>query len=210
MSLTLYIDSNYLSPYALSAFVALRKKGLPFTTVPVDLQAGAHRTGAMSALSATLRVPTLSDGDFHLSESSAIAEYLEDSYPGPRLYPADPKPRAKAREIQAWIRSDLLPLRMERSTEGVFREVTPKPLSEAAQAAADKLIRAAERLLPQGAEHLFGEWCIADTDLALMLQRLLRAGDPVPERLAVYARGQWQRPAVQAWLALGRHVQEGK
>jgi glutathione S-transferase len=204
MSLTLYIDSNYLSPYALSAFVALREKGLAFTTIPVDLQAGAHRTGAMSALSATLRVPTLSDGEFHLSESSAIAEYLEDAYPGPRLYPGDPKHRAKAREIQAWIRSDLLPLRMERSTEVVFREVTPPPLSEAAQAAADKLLRGAERLLPPGAAHLFGEWCVADTDLALMLQRLLRAGDKVPERLADYANAQWQRAAVQEWVALGR------
>ncbi|HEX5276969.1 MAG TPA: glutathione transferase [Fluviicoccus sp.] len=201
----LFVDANFLSPYALSAYVALREKGLPFETVPVDLQAGAHRTGAMSALSVTLRVPTLSDGDFHLSESSAIAEYLEDACPGPRLYPADPKHRAKAREIQAWIRSDLLPLRMERSTEVVFREVTPPPLSDAAQAAADKLVRAAERLLPPGSAHLFGEWCIADTDLALMLQRLLRAGDAVPERLAVYANSQWQRPAVQEWLALGRN-----
>jgi glutathione S-transferase len=204
MSLTLYIDSNYLSPYALSAFVALREKGLAFTTVPVNLQAGAHRTGAMSALSATLRVPTLSDGEFHLSESSAIAEYLDEAYPGPRLYPADPKQRAKAREIQAWIRSDLLPFRMERSTEFVFLDVTATPLSEAARAAADKLIRAAERLLLPASAHLFGEWCIADTDLALMLQRLLRAWDTVPERLAVYANSQWQRPAVQEWLALER------
>ncbi|HEX5360871.1 MAG TPA: glutathione S-transferase N-terminal domain-containing protein, partial [Fluviicoccus sp.] len=72
----LYVDANYLSPYALSAYVALREKGLSFEAIPVDLQAGEHRTGAMSALSATLRVPTLSDGEFHLSESSAIAEYL--------------------------------------------------------------------------------------------------------------------------------------
>lgn len=204
----LYVDANFLSPYALSAYVALREKGLPFATVAVDLQAGEHRTGPMSALSATLRVPTLSDGDFHLSESSAIAEYLDEAYPGPRLYPADVKQKAKAREVQAWIRSDLLPLRMERSTEVVFRQVTPPPLSEAARAAADKLIRAAERLLPPGAEQLFGEWSIADIDLALMLQRLLRAGDAVPDRLADYARGQWQRPAVQAWLALGRDSQE--
>ncbi|MGV8577848.1 glutathione transferase, partial [Pseudomonas aeruginosa] len=48
----------------------------------------------------------------------------------------------------------------------------------------------------------FREWCIADTDLALMLNRLVMHGDPVPERLRHYAHKQWQRPSVQAWLAL--------
>ena len=49
-----------------------------------------------------------------------------------------------------------------------------------------------------------GEWCIADTDLAMMLMRLVHHGDDVPERLASYARAQWQRPAVQKWLQLPR------
>lgn len=43
---------------------------------------------------------------------------------------------------------------------------------------------AAERLLPAGRQNLFGEWCIADTDLAMMLNRLAQHGDGLPERLA--------------------------
>ena len=35
-----------------------------------------------------------------------------------------------------------------------------------------------------------------------MLNRLVMHGDPVPERLRHYAHKQWQRPSVQAWLAL--------
>jgi glutathione S-transferase len=51
-----------------------------------------------------------------------------------------------------------------------------------------------------GAEHLFGRWSIADLDLALMLNRLVMNRDPVPDRLACYARDQWARPAVQRWV----------
>lgn len=59
-----------------------------------------------------------------------------------------------------------------------------------------------EKLLSHGQDNLFREWCIADTDLALMLNRLVMHGDPVPERVRHYAHKQWQRPSVQAWLAL--------
>jgi len=51
---------------------------------------------------------------------------------------------------------------------------------------------------------LFGSWSIADVDLALMLNRLALNGDAVPEKLAEYARRQWQRPSVQEWVSLKR------
>jgi glutathione S-transferase len=58
----------------------------------------------------------------------------------------------------------------------------------------------AEQLLNAQASNLFGNWCIADTDLALMLHRLIMNGDAVPERLKTYATQQWQRPSVQHWV----------
>jgi glutathione S-transferase len=200
----LFVDSNYLSPYAMSAYVALREKGIPFEVDLVDLKNGQQRSSTYSALSLPQRVPTISDGTFSLSESSAIAEYLDEAYPGPALYPADIKEKAKAREIQAWLRSDLSAVRQERSTEVVFRKHTPLPLSDKAQAAAQKLFGAVERLLPPGEQTLFGSWSIPDTDVALMLNRLVLAGDAVPERLAAYAAQQWQRPSVQAWVELSQ------
>ena len=203
----LFIDSNHLSPYAMSVFVALREKGIPFDAIPVDLQAAEHRAPAYGAISATRRVPCLDDDGFRLSESSAICEYLEARYPGTALYPADIRQRAKAREMQAWLRSDFVEIRTERPTECVFLERSPPPLSSAGREAAGKLFDAVEGLLPQGGHSLFGQWCIADTDLALMLNRMLMSGDPVPERLAQYARAQWQRPSVQAWVKAERPVQ---
>jgi len=203
----LFIDSNYLSPYAMSAFVALREKDIPFEVALIDLQSSEHMAAPYSGVSTTLRVPTLSHGQFHLSESSAICEYLEEIHPSKAIYPANVQERAKAREIQAWLRSDLMPIRVERSTEVVFLKSSPPPLSNAAQAAADKLFKAAESLLPFGNQTLFEQWSIADADLALMLNRLVLAGDQVPERLAKYANTQWQRPSVQEWVNMPRNIQ---
>lgn len=110
--------------------------------------------------------------------------------------------RARARRVQAWIRSDLMPIREERSTDVVFAGVKKAPLSEAGKASAEKLFATAGSLLAHGKQNLFGEWCIADCDLALMLNRLVLNGDDVPQALADYATFQWQRASVQRFIAL--------
>ena len=56
---------------------------------------------------------------------------------------------------------------------------------------------------------MFGEWSIADADLALMLNRLVLNGDAVPERIADYARDQWQRPSIQQWVERFRQAHAG-
>lgn len=198
--LRLYVDSLYTSPYAMSVFVTLREKGLAFDTIPVDLDAAQNQAADYTRLSLTQRVPTLVEGDFALSESSAITEYLDQVYPHTPVYPTDPKQRAKARQVQAWLRSDLLPIRQERSTLVVFCGQKMPPLSPVAEAAAAKLIAAAQALLAGNPDYLFGQWSIADVDLAVMLKRLILNGDPMPAELVAYAQRQWQRPSVQAWV----------
>lgn len=200
----LHVDAQYTSPYAMSVFVALREKRLPFTLEKVDLAAKEHRGAAFARTSITQRVPTLVDGSFTLSESSSIAEYLDEAYPGPGLYPRDVKARARARQVQAWLRSDLMPIRVERSTEVIFIARSSQPLSQDAKAAAGVLFAAAGELLQPGQENLFGEWCIADLDLAVMLNRLVLNGDEVPGYLATYAHRQWERAAVREWVAMPR------
>ncbi|WP_342115568.1 glutathione transferase [Pseudoduganella sp. OTU4001] len=201
MSLKLYVDSQFTSPYAISAFVALREKGLDFDMETVDLEAGKNKELAYTGKALTGRVPCLVHNDFMLTESSAITEYLEEMFPAPEhraLYPVLPQKRAIARQIQAWVRSDLGALREERSTYTVFYKRAEQPLSPAAQAAADKLVHLAERVIE--GPYLFGRWCIADTDLAIMLSRLVMNGDPVPQKLKDYVAHQWQRDSLQDWL----------
>ena len=198
-SLRLYADSQFASPYAMSAFVALHEKGLPFEIVTVDLAASENQAAGFASMSLTRRVPTLLHGDFSLSESSAITEYIDEAFPGTPLYPVDSRNKARARQVQAWLRSDLMPIRQERPTEVVFYGAKRPPLSAAARESAQKLFSAAELLLPRGSENICGQWSIADVDLALMLNRLVLNGDSVPERLAAYAKQQWLRPTVQLW-----------
>lgn len=201
---TLHVDRLRVSPYAMSAFVSLTEAGVPFRIETVDLDAGAQHAPPYAATSLTRRVPTLVQGDFRLSESSAIAEYLQDTVDGARLYPRDARARALARQVQAWLRSDLVPIREERSTETVFLRRADAPLSDRARQAAGRLADAAGALLAHGGPNLFGDWCIADTDLAVMLNRLVLNDDPVPAPLADYARRQWQRPSVQRWVGFER------
>jgi glutathione S-transferase len=54
----------------------------------VDLFKGEHRQPAYLAINPSGQVPTLEDGDFRLTESSAILKYLAEKT-GSRAYPAD-------------------------------------------------------------------------------------------------------------------------
>ena len=46
------------------------------------------------------RVPALQHDDFMLYETSAIAAYVDDVFPGPKLTPDDPRKRAR---MNQWI-----------------------------------------------------------------------------------------------------------
>jgi glutathione S-transferase len=184
----------------MSAFVALTEKQLSFEVRTLDLAVAANNDPEYARTSLTQRVPTLIDGDFALSESSAIAEYLNDAYPDPPIFPADLHELARARQVQAWLRSDFMPIRQERPTTTIFYRPVSTPLSSAAQISSRKLCAAASGLLSHGGENLFGRWSIADVDLALMLNRLILNGDDVPIHLVRYAKAQWERPSVQLWV----------
>ena len=204
----LYGNATWTSPYVLSCFVTLREKGLPFEVRDVALDRGEHRAPDYARASLTSRVPMLVDHDFTLSESSAIVEYLEDKVPSPPVLPHALEHRARCRQLMAWVRSDLMPIREERSAEYVFYPhdaLKPfAPLSPAAERAATRLFTAADALVPHDAGPLFGDWCIADTELAMMLQRLVKTGAPVPAKLRDYAEAQWRRASVQAHVTQPR------
>lgn len=212
-ALVLHATRDFSSPYAFSAYVALKEKGLPFELTFLDLAVGEHRRPPYAADSITGRIPSLRHGDFWLAESSAIDEYLEEAFPPPRwprLYPADVKARGRVRMVQAFLRSDLGALRSERGTDTIFLGAPVKPFTPAGQADAERLVAVAERFLPTGATSVGpaapdgpagGPFCIADADLALMLQRLVANSDPCPPRLADWARAVFRRPSIREWLS---------
>ena len=199
--LTLWVDAFWISPYAFSSFVALEEKKLSYDVEEVAMHRAEFRAPEYARRSLTARVPMLRHRDFQLSESSAIAEYLEEAFPAsPRLFPDDPHQRARARQIMAWLRSDLMPIREERSAETIFYAPATEALSEKAQGAAAKLLAATHALLAPGATSLFGKFSIADADLTFMLQRLGKSGHPLGDKVQRFVDAVWSRPSVRKWV----------
>ena len=68
----------------------------------VDLFTGAQYQPAYEAINPSHQVPVLDDGDFRLTESSAILKYLAEKA-GSAAYPADPRKRARINERMDWF-----------------------------------------------------------------------------------------------------------
>jgi glutathione S-transferase len=105
--------------------------------------------------------------------------------------------------VMSWIRSDdTMPLRDQRPTHTMFYDRATTPLTDKAKRTADKLFAIVEHFV--SGDSLFDSWCIADSDLAFMIHRLLRNGDNVPDRVRVYAEHQWKRASVHEFVTRER------
>jgi glutathione S-transferase len=71
----------------------------------VDVMTGEHLQPPYGAINPNRLVPVLEDGDFRLTESSAILKYLADKIGSP-AYPKDLKQRAKVNEVMDWLNSN--------------------------------------------------------------------------------------------------------
>ncbi|MGB7317534.1 MAG: glutathione S-transferase N-terminal domain-containing protein [Planktotalea sp.] len=84
-----------VSIYTAKLRVVLRRKGLEWEELPPP---GGYRSEAYRKIVPSGNIPTLIDGNVMLSDSEAIAEYLEEKHPEPSMMPVGLVPRAKARE----------------------------------------------------------------------------------------------------------------
>jgi len=206
-ALVLHAETLWASPYVFSSWVALHEKGLRFDVREVSLVDLENRSSSYREQTLTAKVPALEHGDFVVAESSAIAEYLEDAFlppSHPRLLPRDARQRARARQLMAWLRSDLGVLRTERPTVTMFFTPATVPLSAAGEAEAAELLRVAERLVPPRGGPLFGAWSLPDAELAFMLHRLILNGHEVPPRVRTWAEDEWERPSAQSFVRHSR------
>jgi len=107
--LTLY--SYPLSSAAYRVRIALALKGVKASTVNKQLRRGEHRHKDYLKINPQGFVPALElqDGTV-LTQSLAIIEWLEESYPLPPLLPADPNARARVRSLSQLVACDIHPL----------------------------------------------------------------------------------------------------
>jgi glutathione S-transferase len=96
--LTLY--DHPLSPHGRRIRILLREKGLAWTTVTVDLLAGAHKAPEYLAVNPNGELPALRHGARVVVDTPAIAEYLERVFPAVPLSPDRAWPLA---EVRMWL-----------------------------------------------------------------------------------------------------------
>lgn len=89
--------------------IALNLKGMPYETLPVDLRTGKQGTRRHQDLNPGRGVPVLVTGEGAvLTQSMAILEWLEETYPRPALLPAGVLARVRAAAMR--IASDIHPV----------------------------------------------------------------------------------------------------
>ncbi len=104
--------SGPLSLFSRKVEIALYEKALPFERVMVPFTQAkgyAPKHPAVLAANPKGQVPVLVDGAITLFDSTVIAEYLEDAYPAPPLFPAGAAERARCRLLELTADEILLP-----------------------------------------------------------------------------------------------------
>jgi maleylpyruvate isomerase len=108
--------SYFRSSSAWRVRIALAWKKVPFEIVPVHLAraGGEQHSPAFAARNALEQVPVLevsdATGEFLLTQSLAILEYLEERFPEPPLLPKEPELRARARQLAEIVNSGIQPI----------------------------------------------------------------------------------------------------
>jgi maleylpyruvate isomerase len=129
---TLY--GYFRSSAAYRVRIALGLKGLGADRRFIHLRKGEQTSADYLKLNPAGLVPTWIEDGFHLAQSLAIIEYLDETHPTPPLLPRDPRQRAIAREIALVVASDVHPIGNLR----VLNRLTEMGIDEAGRTAWSK------------------------------------------------------------------------
>jgi glutathione S-transferase len=184
--LTLY--HNPFSQHARRVAALLEEVDIPYTSIHVALNEGAHMAADYLAVNPNHQVPTLIDGDVKIHESNAILRYLCQKYELSRWYPADLTVRASIDQWLDWNQSRLSRSVIDIVLNKVF--AGPDADKDAIRRGEQNMIELSA-ILGAGLEtHDFlagGSPTIADLSVASNISQLQLA-DAVPDH-----------PAIRAW-----------
>lgn len=99
----LYMHPVSVTSRPVRLFIA--ENGIDVEEQVVDLMSGEHYQEPYASINPNRLVPVLDDGDFRLTESSAILKYLADKIGSP-AYPQDLQKRAKVNEMMDWFNTN--------------------------------------------------------------------------------------------------------
>ena len=114
------VVGNPVSPYVRKVLAACAVKGIE---VQLDPVVGLTANDDFDRISPLRRIPVWVEGEVTLCDSSVIVQYIEETRPGPSLWPADPVDRAKARWLEEFADTRLFDVLGWR----LFFEIALKP-----------------------------------------------------------------------------------
>jgi maleylacetoacetate isomerase len=120
-SLKLY--TYWRSSAAYRVRIALHLKGLAFESIPVHLVKDEQHAAAFKDVNPQELIPVLRHGDRVLTQSLAIMEYLDETFPEKPLLPAVARDRQRVRAIAAMVACDIHPLGNLRVQQYLEREL---------------------------------------------------------------------------------------
>ncbi|WP_067514954.1 glutathione S-transferase family protein [Endozoicomonas ascidiicola] len=191
-----------VSPMVRKVLVSLELKGIIYEIVPVT---PFNKPDGFLNISPLGKIPAWQDQDVTLADSTVICEYLEDRYPDNALYPAGAADKAKARWIEEYADTIMLPALGSIFFERVAKKMINQPADESkVQDHLEKklppIFNYLETLLPD-ADFLFGaDLQLADIALITHFINLAHAGVHVDSTsyptLAAYVERVFQHPAI--------------
>lgn len=199
------------SPFARKVLAFAAEKGIELETRPVGLRSTDPDFLAASPFA---KIPAFTDGDFSISDSSAIVAYLDALRPDPELIPTTPRERARVVWFDEFADTIMFPVAVKMFFNRVvaprfLRE--PGDLDVAARAEAEELPRLLDyletQLTPSG--HLVGDrLTLADVAVASLFVNLEHSGVSLDARpaLAAYAAGILTRPSFAKWIEKERRA----
>ncbi|WP_431281813.1 glutathione S-transferase family protein [Humitalea sp. 24SJ18S-53] len=193
-----------ISSSGAKARIAFALKGVSVESLPPP---DGYGSPAYRAIVPAATIPALVDGDFVLSESSAILEWIEEVFPTPTLLPGDAHARAKIRQMAAFHDTGVDP-----PLRALFRAPPPDVAAPSIRRALDRM-GVLETLLDEDGPFACGaSVTLADCGLPITLliadEILPRYGaaTPTTPRL-VRARHAWAgHPVIGAAVATYRIV----
>jgi glutathione S-transferase len=91
------------SVYVRIVRLALVEKGAPYRLAEVDIFADGGPPADYAQRHPFLRIPAFEHDGFRLYETGAIARYIDETFPGPALMPADATLRARANQVMSIV-----------------------------------------------------------------------------------------------------------
>src|SRR5690606_17688034 len=102
--------------------IALHFKGITYERVLITLAKGDQKTAGYLAVNPQGVVPSLEAGDDVFTQSLAILEWLEETYPRPTLLPGTAADRARIRAMALAVAADIHPVQSLRIRTYLERE----------------------------------------------------------------------------------------